>query len=75
MPTSIETSDAVHFEYFKRQGWLEPMVPQVVADKWPADERDPDGNFAAYRAHLSVIAYRTDLMKEADAPKTWDRSA
>jgi len=37
-----ETSDAVHFNYFKKQGWLEPMVPQVVADKWPADERDPD---------------------------------
>ena len=68
----IETSDAVHFEYFKREGWLEPMVPQEVADKWPADERDPDGNFAAYRAHLSVMAYRTDLMTEADAPKTWE---
>jgi iron(III) transport system substrate-binding protein len=66
-----ETSDAVHFEYFKRQGWLEAMVPQVVADKWPADERDPDGFFAAYRAHLSVMAYRSDLLPEADAPKTW----
>jgi iron(III) transport system substrate-binding protein len=67
----IETSDAVHFEYFKREGWLAPMVPQDVADKWPADERDSDGAFAAYRAHLSVLAYRTDLMTEADAPKTW----
>jgi iron(III) transport system substrate-binding protein len=67
----IETSDAVHFEYFKRQGWLAAMVPQEVADKWPADERDPDGFFAAYRAHLSVMAYRTDLMSDADAPKTW----
>lgn len=66
-----ETSDAVHFEYFKKQGWLEAMVPQVVADKWPAEERDPDGYFAAYRAHLSVMAYRTDLLPEADAPKTW----
>jgi len=67
----IETSDAVHFEYFKREGWLEPMVPEVVASSWPAEEKDPDGNFAAYRAHLSVLAYRTDLMPEADAPKTW----
>lgn len=67
----IETSDAVHFEYFKREGWLEPMVPQEVADKWPADEKDPDGHFAAYRAHLSVLAYRTDLLPEAEAPKTW----
>ncbi|AYD03667.1 extracellular solute-binding protein [Neorhizobium sp. NCHU2750] len=67
----IETSDAVHFSYFKRQGWLAQMLPKEVADKWPEDERDPDGYFAAYRAHLSVIAYRTDLMSEADAPKTW----
>lgn len=67
----IETSDAVHFEYFKRQGWLQAAVPQEVADKWPADERDPDGYFAAYRAHLSVLAYRSDLLSEADAPKTW----
>ncbi|CAN7619913.1 extracellular solute-binding protein [Rhizobium sp. LjRoot254] len=67
----IETSDAVHFEYFKRQDWLTALVPQVVADKWPAEERDPDGFFAVYRAHLSVLAYRTDLMSEADAPKTW----
>ncbi|WP_312793719.1 ABC transporter substrate-binding protein [Tianweitania sp.] len=67
----IETSDAVHFEYFKREGWLEPTLPQEVADKWPADEKDPDGNFAAYRAHLSVLAYRTDLLPEADVPTTW----
>jgi iron(III) transport system substrate-binding protein len=67
----IETSDAVNFTYFKRQGWLRPMVPKVVADKWPADDRDADGYYAAYRAHLSVMAYNTTLMKEADAPKTW----
>lgn len=68
----IETSDAVHFQYFKEQEWLEADVPKVVADSWPADAKDPDGYFAAYRAHLSVMAYRTDLMKEADAPKTWN---
>ncbi len=67
----IETSDAVHFVYMKRQGWLTPMVPKIVAERWPADERDPDGLFAAYRAHLSVMAYNTDLLKESDAPKTW----
>jgi iron(III) transport system substrate-binding protein len=67
----IETSDAVHFNYFKREGWLEPMVPKPVADLWPADEKDPDGNFAVYRAHLSVLAYRTDQIKEGEAPKTW----
>ena len=68
----IETSDAVHFAYFKREGWLLPLVPQEVADKWPADERDPDGQYAAYRAHLSVMAYRTDLLPEAEVPETWE---
>jgi iron(III) transport system substrate-binding protein len=67
----IETSDAVNFVYFKRQGWLTPMVPRVVAEKWPAIDRDADGYYAAYRAQLCVIAYNTDLMKPADAPKTW----
>ncbi|PWL16518.1 iron ABC transporter substrate-binding protein [Falsochrobactrum shanghaiense] len=67
----VETSDAVHFEYFKREGWLQQALPQEVADKWPADERDEDGYFAAYRAHLSVLAYRSDQVDEADVPKTW----
>src|SRR5690606_25134205 len=45
--------------------------PQEVADKWPEDEKDPDGYFAAYRAHLAVMAYRTDMVDAADVPKTW----
>lgn len=67
----IETSDAVHFLIFKKQGWLTPAVPEDVAKLWPEDERDPDGQFAAYRAHLSVLAYRSDIVKPEDAPKTW----
>ncbi|AOB32222.1 iron ABC transporter substrate-binding protein [Bordetella sp. H567] len=67
----IETSDAVNFVYFKQHGWLRPLVPKVVAEKWPAADRDADGYFAAYRAHLSVMAYNTALMTETDAPKTW----
>ncbi|MCQ8781214.1 ABC transporter substrate-binding protein [Mangrovibrevibacter kandeliae] len=68
----IETSDAVNFIYFKQQGWLEPAVPKIVADEWPDDQKDPDGQFAAYRAHLSVMAYRTDLLKDVEPPKTWE---
>lgn len=65
----VETSDEVHFLYFRKMGWLQPAVPADVAKFWPKDERDPDGNFAAYRAHLSVIAYNTRLVKKEDAPK------
>jgi iron(III) transport system substrate-binding protein len=66
----IETSDAVHFVAFKRNGWLQPAVPSDVANFWPKEYRDPDGQFAAYRAHLSVIAYNTKLVKKEDAPKS-----
>ena len=66
----IETSDAVHFILFKRQGWLLPLVPAEVTKYWPAQVRDPDGHFAAYRAHLSVIGYNTSQVKKEDAPKS-----
>ena len=46
----IETSDAVHFVLFKRQGWLQPAVPADVAKHWPSEVRDADGQYAAYRA-------------------------
>jgi len=67
----IETSDASHFLTFKEQNWLTPAVPEDVAKMWPEKDRDPDGFYAAFRATLTVIAYRTDLVKEGDAPKTW----
>lgn len=66
----IETSDAVHFILFKRNGWLQPAVPTDVAKLWPAEAKDPDGHFAAYRAHLSVIGYNTNQVKKEEAPKS-----
>lgn len=66
----VETSDAVHFVLFKRNGWLEQAVPAEVAKLWPANAKDPDGYYAAYRAHLSVIAYNTKQVKPEDAPKS-----
>ncbi|MBK6008409.1 extracellular solute-binding protein [Ramlibacter ginsenosidimutans] len=66
----VETSDAVHFVHFKKQGWLQPAVPSDVAKFWPREYRDPDGQFAAYRAHLSVIAYNTKLVPKDQAPKS-----
>ncbi len=66
----VETSDAVHFIVFKRKGWLAQAVPSDVAKHWPANARDADGYYAAYRAHLSVMGYNTKLMKPEDAPKS-----
>ncbi|HTH98748.1 MAG TPA: extracellular solute-binding protein [Stellaceae bacterium] len=68
----VDSSDAVNFVYFKQHGWLAQALPKVVADKWPKAEIDPDGDFAAYRATLCVVAYRTDKMDAKDLPKTWE---
>nr|MDQ6881463.1 extracellular solute-binding protein [Pseudomonadota bacterium] len=62
--------DAVHFIHFKRNGWLQAAVPSDVASFWPKEYRDADGQYAAYRAHLSIIAYNTRLVKKEDAPKS-----
>ena len=66
----VETSDAVHFLLFKRNGWLAQAVPAEVAKDWPKDAKDPDGYFAAYRAHLSVIGYNSRQVKPEEAPKS-----
>jgi iron(III) transport system substrate-binding protein len=66
----IETSDAVHFVQFKRNGWLQPAVPSEVAKFWPKEYKDADGQYAAYRAHLSVIAYNTRLVTREEAPRS-----
>ncbi|MBC5768310.1 ABC transporter substrate-binding protein [Ramlibacter albus] len=66
----IETSDAVHFVHFKKQGWLEKAVPAEVAKLWPKEAKDPDGTYAVYRAHLSVIAYNSKLVPKEQAPRS-----
>ncbi|SHH96254.1 ABC transporter substrate-binding protein [Pollutimonas bauzanensis] len=65
----IDSPDAFHFSYFKRQGWLAPAVPDDLA-KWPAEEKDPEGLFASSYAFLSIIAYNTQLVSAQDAPRS-----
>lgn len=66
----LHSSDAAHFIVWKREGLLTPFVPEDVAKHFPADHKDPDGMFASWRIWLSAIAYNTDLVKAADAPKS-----
>jgi len=67
----VNSSDAAHFIVWKRDGLLAPYVPEDVAKFYPADHKDPDGMFASWRVWLSVIAYNTELVKAADAPKSF----
>ena len=67
----VNSSDAAHFIVWKRDGLLAPYVPEDVAQHYPAEHRDPDGQFATWRATLSVIGYSTKLVKPEEAPKSF----
>jgi iron(III) transport system substrate-binding protein len=66
----LDGSDQALFITWKREGILEPYVPEDVA-KWPAEVRDPDGMYVATRYTLMPIGYNTNLVKPEDAPKSF----
>src|ERR1700750_2021662 len=67
----VNSSDAAHFIVWKRDGILAPYVPEDIAQFYPAEHRDADGQFASWRIWLSIIAYNTSLVKADDAPKSF----
>src|SRR6202045_4780822 len=67
----VNSADASHFIVWKRSGWLAPYLPEEVAKYFPAEHYDPDGLFATTRVWLSSLGYNTDLVKPADAPKSF----
>jgi iron(III) transport system substrate-binding protein len=67
----VNSSDSAHFVVWKREGWLAPYVPVDVAEHYAPEHKDPDGMYATWRAHLSVIGYNTRLVKPEEAPKSF----
>src|SRR5664279_1410791 len=67
----VNSSDAAHFIVWKRDGILEAYVPEDVAKFYPAEHKDPDGQFASFRVWVSIIAYNTNLVKKEEAPKSF----
>jgi iron(III) transport system substrate-binding protein len=65
------SSDAAHFIIWKNQNMLEAYVPEDVAKFYPAEHKDPDGQFASFRVWLCIIAYNTNLVKKEEAPKSY----
>src|SRR5258706_3037785 len=63
----VNSSDAAHFIVWKRDGLLEPYVPEDVAKLYPDDHKDADGTFASFRAWACVIAYTTNMATAEDA--------
>ena len=66
----VNSSDASHFLFWKQQKWLAAHTPPD-AKKFDAKYRDPDGYYQTWRASLSVAGYNTNLVKDADAPKSY----
>jgi iron(III) transport system substrate-binding protein len=67
---AVESTDIVHFIYWKRQGWLAAYVPEDVV-RWPASARDAEGFYAAPRATFSVVGYNTEQLKAENAPTSY----
>lgn len=67
----VSTSDAAHYVVWKRQALLAPYVPEDVAQSFAPEHVDADGQFATWRASLSVLGYNTKYVKPADAPKSF----
>src|SRR5215204_5745366 len=67
----VNSSDAAHLLIWKREGLLAPYVPEDVAKDYPAEHKDADGMFASFRVFFSIIAYNTNLVKAAEAPKSF----
>src|SRR5690242_6299405 len=65
----VNSSDAAHFIVWKREGFLEPFVPEDVAKFYKAEHKDPDGQFAGFRVGLVVVGYNTTMVKAEEAPK------
>src|SRR5262249_31430393 len=67
----VNSSDAAHFVVWKREGMLEPYLPEDVAQYYPVEHKDPDGTFASFRVWFCVIGYNTTMVKAEEAPKSY----
>src|ERR1700737_3861616 len=67
----VNSSDAAHLIVWKRDGILQPYVPEDVAKFYPPEHKDADGQFASFRVWLSVMGYNTTLVKPEDAPRSF----
>jgi iron(III) transport system substrate-binding protein len=66
----VHTSDISHFLDFQQKGMLMRYLP-AGADKFRSDFRDRDGLYTVLRGTPYVLAYNTQKVSAADAPKHW----
>jgi len=67
----VNTADQSHCIVWKRNGWLQPYLPEEVAQKYDSMYYDPDALHVTTRVLVSPFGYNTSLVKAEDAPKSF----
>jgi len=69
----LSTVDPSHFTFLKREGRLMPYRPVNAAGMVPVARQaaDTDGHFQVSYLALYLLAYRSDRVTDAEAPKSW----
>ena len=67
----VNTADQSHCIVWKRNGWLAAYLPEEVVQHYDKGYYDPDGFEVVTRVLVSPIGINTDLVKMADAPKSF----
>jgi iron(III) transport system substrate-binding protein len=66
----VHTSDISHFLDLQQKGMLTRYLP-AGSDKFRPEFRDRDGLYTVLRGSPYVMAYNTQKVTKADAPKRW----
>ena len=67
----VNTADQSHCIVWKRNGWLAQYLPEEVAQHYDKSYYDPQGYEGVTRVLVSPIGINTELVKMADAPKSF----
>jgi iron(III) transport system substrate-binding protein len=67
----VNTADQAHCIVWKRNGWLAQYLPEEVVQHYDAAFYDPEGFEVVTRVLVSPFGINTDLVKMADAPKSF----
>jgi iron(III) transport system substrate-binding protein len=67
----VNTADQSHVIVWKRNGWLAQYLPEEVAKNYDKEFYDADAFAVVTRVLVSPFGINTDLVKMADAPKSF----
>jgi len=67
----VNTADQSHCIVWKKNGWIAQYLPEEVVKHYDKEFYDPEGFEVVTRVLVSPLGINTDLVKMADAPKSF----